>query len=65
MCAGAIQQARVARVVFGAPDQKVGATSSVLNILHDPRLPHRADVTGGVLAGESLELMRRFFDERR
>lgn len=65
MCAGAIQQARVARVVYGAPDPKAGAAGSVVNILQDPRLLHRVEVQGGVLAAESLEVMRRFFDERR
>jgi len=65
MCAGAIQQARVARTVFGAPDQKVGAAGSVLNILGDPRLLHRVEVQGGVLAAESLAVLQRFFDERR
>jgi tRNA(adenine34) deaminase len=65
MCAGAIQQARVARVVFGAPDQKVGCAGSVLNLLQDARLLHRVEVQGGVLAGESLALMRQFFDDRR
>lgn len=65
MCAGAIQQARAARVVFGAPDQKVGAAGSVVNPLQDPRLLHRVEVQGGVLAVEALELLRRFFDERR
>lgn len=65
MCAGAIQQARVARVVYGAPDQKVGAAGSVINTLQDARLIHRVEVQGGVLAAESLEVMRRFFDERR
>ena len=65
MCAGAIQQARVARVVFGAPDQKVGAAGSVVNLLQDARLLHRVEVQGGVLAAESLDLMRQFFDDRR
>ena len=65
MCAGAIQQARVARVVYGAPDQKVGSAGSVINTLQDARLIHRVEVQGGVLAAESLEVMRRFFDERR
>jgi tRNA(adenine34) deaminase len=65
MCAGALQQARVARVVYGAPDQKVGAAGSVINTLGDPRLLHRVEVQGGVLATESLALLRRFFDERR
>ena len=65
MCAGAIQQARIARTVFGAPDQKLGAAGSVLNILGDPRLLHRVEVQGGVLAAESLTVLQRFFDERR
>ena len=65
MCAGAMQQARVARVVFGAPDQKVGAAGSVVNPLQDPRLLHRVEITGGVLADEALSLLQSFFDERR
>lgn len=65
MCAGAIQQARVARVVFGAPDQKVGAAGTVINPLQDPRLLHRVEVQGGVLAQDALGLLRAFFDERR
>ena len=65
MCAGAIQQARVARVVFGAPDQKVGAAGSVINPLQDPRLLHRVEVQGGVLAQDALGLLRAFFDDRR
>jgi tRNA(adenine34) deaminase len=65
MCAGAIQQARVSRVVFGAPDHKVGAAGSVVNILQDPRLIHRVELQGGVLAADSLEVMQAFFDERR
>ena len=65
MCAGAIQQARVTRVVFGAPDQKVGAAGSVINPLQDPRLLHRVEIQGGVLAAEALALLRGFFDDRR
>ncbi|MGE3138876.1 MAG: tRNA adenosine(34) deaminase TadA [Thermoleophilia bacterium] len=65
MCAGAIQQARVARVVFGAPDQKVGAAGTVINPLQDPRLLHRVEVQGGVLAADALGLLRSFFDDRR
>lgn len=65
MCAGAIQQARVARVVYGAPDQKVGAAGSVINPLQDPRLLHRVEVQGGVLAAEALAQLRAFFDDRR
>ena len=65
MCAGAMQQARVARLVFGAPDQKVGAAGSVVNPLQDPRLLHRVEVQGGVLAADALALLRAFFDDRR
>lgn len=65
MCAGAIQQSRVARVVFGAPDQKVGAAGTVINPLQDPRLLHRVEVQGGCCARESLDLLRAFFDDRR
>lgn len=65
MCAGAIQQARAARVVFGAPDQKVGSAGTVVNTLQDPRLLHRVEVVGGVLADDALTLLQRFFDERR
>jgi tRNA(adenine34) deaminase len=65
MCAGALQQARVTRLVYGAPDQKAGAAGSVLNLLQDPRLLHRVEVSGGVLADEALRLLRDFFDERR
>jgi tRNA(adenine34) deaminase len=65
MCAGAIQQARVARLVYGAPDQKVGAAGSVVNPLRDPRLLHRVEVQGGVLATDALGLLRAFFDDRR
>jgi tRNA(adenine34) deaminase len=65
MCAGAIQQARISRTVYGAPDQKVGAAGSVLDILGDPRLVHRVEVQGGVLATESLGVLRAFFDEHR
>jgi tRNA(adenine34) deaminase len=65
MCAGAIQQARAARLVYGAPDHKVGAAGSVIDPLREPRLLHRVEVQGGVLATESLALLRRFFDDRR
>ena len=60
MCAGAIQQARVARVVFGAPDQKVGAAGTVMNPLQNPRLLHRVEVQGGVLAADALGLCGAF-----
>ena len=65
MCAGAIQQARVGRLVYGAPDQKVGSAGSVVDTLRDPRLLHRVEVVGGVLAEDSIAVLQDFFDERR
>ena len=65
MCAGAIVLARVPRVVYGAADLKAGAAGSVLNVLAEPRLNHRPDVAGGLLAEESAALLRQFFGSRR
>ena len=65
MCAGAIVLARVPRVVYGAADPKAGAAGSVLDILADPRLNHRPEVTGGVLADDAAKLLREFFADRR
>jgi tRNA(adenine34) deaminase len=65
MCAGAIVLARVPRVVFGAADPKAGAAGSVLDILAEPRLNHRPEVAGGLLADECAELLRGFFRSRR
>ena len=65
MCAGAIVLARVGRVVFGAADPKAGFAGSLGNLVQDPRLNHRPELTGGVLAEESGELLRGFFRERR
>jgi len=65
MCAGAIVLARVPRVVYGAPDPKAGAAGSVLDVLAEPRLNHRPQVAGGLLAEESAELLRSFFAARR
>ncbi|MBA2764471.1 MAG: nucleoside deaminase [Thermoleophilaceae bacterium] len=65
MCAGALVLARVPRVVFGATDPKAGAAGSVLDALAEPRLNHRPQVAGGLLAEESAELLRAFFAERR
>jgi tRNA(adenine34) deaminase len=65
MCAGALMHARVARVVFGAPDPKTGACGSVLNLFAEPRLNHHTEVDGGVLAEECGALMRAFFNARR
>jgi len=65
MCAGAIQHARIARVVFGARDPKTGACGSVVDLFADERLNHHASVTGGVLAEESAALLGAFFTARR
>jgi tRNA(adenine34) deaminase len=65
MCAGAIVLARVPRVVFGAPDPKAGAAGSVLDVLGEPRLNHRPEVAGGLLADESAAILRQFFSLRR
>ena len=65
MCAGAAVLARVDRVVFGAADPKAGFAGSLGNLLDDPRLNHRPEVIGGVLAEECGELLRSFFRQRR
>ena len=65
MCAGAIVLGRVPRVVYGTPDPKAGAAGSVLDVLGEPRLNHRPEVAGGLLAEESADLLRRFFAVRR
>jgi len=65
MCAGAIVLARVPRVVFGAWDPKAGAAGSVLDILAQPQLNHRPDVSGGLLADECGALLTSFFASRR
>jgi tRNA(adenine34) deaminase len=65
MCAGALVLARVARVVYGASDPKAGACGSVLDVLGEPRLNHRPEVAGGLLADECGELLSAFFASRR
>jgi tRNA(adenine34) deaminase len=65
MCAGAIVLARVPRVVYGASDPKAGACGSVLDVLGEPRLNHRPDVAGGLLALECGGLLSSFFASRR
>jgi tRNA(adenine34) deaminase len=65
MCAGAIVLARVPRVVFGTVDPKAGAAGSVLDVLGEPRLNHRPEVVGGVLAEPCAALLRAFFLSRR
>ena len=64
-CAGAIVLARIPRLVFGAHDPKAGMAGSLGNLVQDPRLNHRADLLGGVLAEESSSLLRSFFRARR
>jgi tRNA(adenine34) deaminase len=65
MCAGAVAQARVARLVYGADDPKAGAVATLWDLVSDPRLPHRVEVHRGVLAAECAELLRTFFRQRR
>lgn len=65
MCAGAILQARIGRVVFGAWDEKAGAAGSMYDVLRDRRLPYRAEVIGGVREQDSLALLQDFFSARR
>jgi tRNA(adenine34) deaminase len=65
MCSGAIQHARIARVVFGARDPKTGACGSVIDLFAEPRLNHHTEVEGGVMAQECGEVLSNFFRERR
>src|SRR5688572_26700588 len=65
MCAGAIVLARVARVIFGAWDEKAGMAGSVADLLRHPRLNHRPEVMAGVREEECSSLVREFFRERR
>src|SRR5215216_4747072 len=65
MCAGAIVLGRVARVVYGTADPKAGAAGSVLDVLAEPRLNHRPEVAGGLLAHECAALLVNFFTPRR
>ena len=65
MCAGAIVLARVKRLVYGAPDPKAGACGTLYDIVRDPRLNHRVEVTPGVAAKECADLLQDFFRARR
>ena len=65
MCAGALINARVRRIVYAADDIRAGAHHSVFEVLTSPKLNHRCEVTGGVLADESAEMLRKFFRSRR
>jgi len=65
MCAGAIVQSRIARLIFGARDEKGGAVKSLYHILEDPHLNHRVQVIEGVLGEQCQEIMQAFFSARR
>ncbi|MEU9746201.1 tRNA adenosine(34) deaminase TadA [Streptomyces niveus] len=65
MCAGALVQSRVARVVYGALDEKAGAAGSLWDVVRDRRLNHRPEVIHGVLADECSALLKDFFRDRR
>ena len=66
MCAGAIILARIERLVYGTADPKAGACGGWINLLDaNPPLNHRCEITSGILAGESLDLLQGFFREAR
>lgn len=65
MCAGAMIHARLDRLVYGADDVKAGAVKSVMQIVNHPKVNHRMEVTGGVLAGRCQEMVQAFFRDRR
>jgi tRNA(adenine34) deaminase len=65
MCAGAIVQARLPRVVYGAADPKAGAVRSLYRLLEDPRLNHRCEVVEGILAEPCGRLLSEFFQRKR
>jgi len=65
MCSGAMMHARLARVVYGAPDPKTGAAGSVVNLYESAQLNHHTQAVGGVLADDCADLLRGFFAARR
>jgi tRNA(adenine34) deaminase len=65
MCTGAIQHARIARLVYGARDLKTGACGSVIDLMNEPRLNHHTEVVSNVLADECGQLLSAFFKQRR
>lgn len=65
MCAGALVHARVASLVFGAPEPRSGAVTSTANVLENPALNHRVEVVSGVLAAQCADQLQRFFAARR
>jgi tRNA(adenine34) deaminase len=65
MCAGALVQARIKRLIYGADDPKAGAVHSLIQVLNHPQLNHQMEVRSGVLAGRCAELVQAFFKGRR
>lgn len=65
MCTGAIQHARIAKLIYGASDPKTGACGSVVNLMAEPKLNHHTEISGGVLAAECGTLLSSFFSARR
>ena len=65
MCAGAMQHARIAKLVYGATDPKTGACGSVVNLMSEPKLNHHTEVAGGVMAEECGAVLSEFFKQRR
>lgn len=65
MCAGAIMQSRISRLIFGAWDEKAGAVGSVIDVIRDPRSLHKIEVITGVLAERSSQLLKEFFNQTR
>ena len=65
MCSGAMQHARIARLVYGASDPKTGACGSVINLMAEPRLNHHTEVSSGVMAQQCGTLLSQFFASRR
>ncbi len=65
MCAGAIAQSRISRLVFGAFDEKAGAVGSLMDVLRDPRAPYKVEVISGVMKEECASVLQEFFKEQR
>jgi tRNA(adenine34) deaminase len=65
MCAGALVQARIAKLIYGADEPKGGAVRTCMQVLDAPALNHRVEVVSGVLAAESVKLLQSFFSARR
>lgn len=65
MCSGAMQHARIAKLVYGASDPKTGACGSVINLMTEPKLNHHCEVVGGILAEECGAVLSEFFKQRR